>query len=100
MPIKMQTILSETMGAVLNRQSLNKLDVYEQEKYKSLNDSLLNSNALSVQDNMAILSREMVDYTQKFTLFSKKASHKQKFLSSKIKKSAMPEQQTMSGGDT
>jgi len=76
MPIKMQIIMSETLGSVFSRQQLQRLDAFENEKFKQLNDNLLDAETVTLETNMKKLSRKLVDYTQKFTLFSKKASHK------------------------
>ena len=40
-PIRIQSQLSETLGAVLTRPFLNKLEAFEQEKYKQLNEEVL-----------------------------------------------------------
>lgn len=76
MPIKMQIIMSETLGSVFSRQQLQRLDAFENEKFKQLNDNLLDAETVTLETNMKKLSRKLVDYTQKFTLFSKKASQK------------------------
>lgn len=79
LPIKVHSILSETLGACLSRRELTKLDMFEEEKYKSLNDTLLKKRPTSINDNMMQLSRDLVDFTQKFSMYSKKGSQKQRY---------------------
>ena len=73
-PIRIQSQISETLGAVLTRQLLTKLEHYEQAKYKELNEAVLNDAQASLDQGMKDMVNELVDYTQKFTMLSKKKS--------------------------
>jgi hypothetical protein len=43
-PITIQSQLSETLSVILSRQKLNKLEAFEQEKFKQLNENVLNAH--------------------------------------------------------
>jgi hypothetical protein len=43
-PITIQSQLSETLSVILSRQNLNKLEAFEQEKFKQLNENVLNAH--------------------------------------------------------
>ena len=43
-PISIQSQLSETLSVILSRQKLNKLEAFEQEKFKQLNENVLNAH--------------------------------------------------------
>ena len=73
-PITIQSQISETLGAVLTRPFLNKLEHFEQEKFKTLNEDVLSDNAIGLNNEMKALLEDLVNFTQKFTLFSQKKS--------------------------
>ena len=43
-PILSQSQISETLGAVLDRKILNKLELYEEFKFKELHNNILNES--------------------------------------------------------
>lgn len=57
-PIQIQSQLSETLRAVLNRKFLDKLDGFEHFKYLDLNESLLTLNLTDMTSEM----RKLYDY--------------------------------------
>ena len=95
LPVKVHSILSETLGACLSRRELAKLEMFEEEKYKSLNDMLLKKKPLTINENMKKISRDLVDFTQKFTMYSKKTSQKQA-----SKRRALKPDKTLTSGAT
>ena len=57
----------------MDRRYLDKLEVYEEIKFKELNNSVLDETTeRSLADDMQAMGADLVDYTQKFSLFSKK----------------------------
>ena len=43
-PIRIQSQISETLGAVLQRSQLNKLENFEMEKFQKLNNAILDDD--------------------------------------------------------
>lgn len=59
---------------MLTRQFLTKLEHYEQEKFKELNESVLDDAVASLDEGMKAMVNDLVGYTQKFTMLSQKKS--------------------------
>ena len=59
---------------MLTRQFLTKLEHYEQEKFKELNESVLDDAVASLDAGMKAMVNDLVGYTQKFTMLSQKKS--------------------------